>query len=259
MNKTAIEWCDLSWNPVTGCKHGCPYCYARKIAERFKGSKAWPQGFEPTYHAKRLFDPEKQKTPQTIFVCSMADIFGSWLAEGWINTVMTAMLRAPGHTYILLTKNPNRAANRLPDFFYQWGEKLLPSKIPHNWWIGASVESSRYTGRIDDLRRVPTENLFVSFEPLLGPVTCEDFPLDLTGIKQVIIGAQTNPFYPVQVSWIKTIEDEADRVGAKVFVKDSLKDWMSGSPLFRRELAWPLNKSTGVPVYVASAKREVNI
>jgi DNA repair photolyase len=47
VNKTAIEWCDYTWNPVTGCKHGCPYCYAWKIAERFKGSKAWPQGFEP--------------------------------------------------------------------------------------------------------------------------------------------------------------------------------------------------------------------
>ena len=41
MNKTKIEWCDYTWSPVTGCKHGCSYCYARKIAERFKGSKAW--------------------------------------------------------------------------------------------------------------------------------------------------------------------------------------------------------------------------
>ena len=32
---TKIEWCDYTWSPVTGCKHGCPYCYARKIAERY--------------------------------------------------------------------------------------------------------------------------------------------------------------------------------------------------------------------------------
>ena len=35
MLKTKIEWCDSTWNPVTGCQHGCEYCYAKRIAERF--------------------------------------------------------------------------------------------------------------------------------------------------------------------------------------------------------------------------------
>ena len=34
--KTKIDWCDATWNPVTGCLHGCEYCYARRIAERFR-------------------------------------------------------------------------------------------------------------------------------------------------------------------------------------------------------------------------------
>jgi len=37
-----IEWAKYSWNPVTGCLHNCPYCYARDIAERF-----YQQKFEP--------------------------------------------------------------------------------------------------------------------------------------------------------------------------------------------------------------------
>ena len=37
MQKSNIEWCDSTWNPVTGCKHGCEYCYARRIAARFGG------------------------------------------------------------------------------------------------------------------------------------------------------------------------------------------------------------------------------
>lgn len=35
MKKTKIDWADSTWNPVTGCLHGCDYCYARKIANRF--------------------------------------------------------------------------------------------------------------------------------------------------------------------------------------------------------------------------------
>lgn len=34
--KTKIDWADATWNPVTGCLHGCEYCYARRIAERFR-------------------------------------------------------------------------------------------------------------------------------------------------------------------------------------------------------------------------------
>lgn len=34
--KTKIDWCDATWNPVTGCLNGCTYCYARRIAERFR-------------------------------------------------------------------------------------------------------------------------------------------------------------------------------------------------------------------------------
>lgn len=37
MNKSKIDWCDFSWNPVTGCRHGCGYCYAAKQARRFSG------------------------------------------------------------------------------------------------------------------------------------------------------------------------------------------------------------------------------
>ena len=37
MQKTKIEWCDSTWNPITGCRFGCSYCYAAKIAKRFGG------------------------------------------------------------------------------------------------------------------------------------------------------------------------------------------------------------------------------
>ena len=126
MNKTKIEWCDYTWNPVTGCKHECEYCYARRIAKRFGGydgygceadadtvehahiydlkepayikrgergkitNAPYPFEFEPTLHRYRLFKPTTLKEPQTIFVCSMADLFGSWVADKWIEEVFAA-------------------------------------------------------------------------------------------------------------------------------------------------------------------------
>ena len=129
MNKTKIEWCDSTWNPVTGCLHGCEYYYARRIAERFGGcdnpidsrellqpmtitrrnGKAvdapFPFGFEPTLHRYRLDEPY-QRRGLNIFVCSMADLFGEWVPDEWIEEVMNACLLSPQHRYLFLTKNP---------------------------------------------------------------------------------------------------------------------------------------------------------
>lgn len=228
MNKTAIEWCDYTWNPVTGCRHGCQYCYARKIAERFKGSKAWPQGFEPMLHHERLNDPAKMKKPQTIFVCSMADLFGSWVPKLWTDLVFDACLQAPQHTYIFLTKNPSR-------YLFIPGSYLGQK----NFWFGATATGGDRPSmaRIDSLQKLPEGNTFISFEPLLG----NPGPLDLTGIKQVIIGAQTNPFVLPPEGAITTIVREAARVGAKRFFKDSLNgiSFVGGSTFTNnRDLCW---------------------
>ena len=123
MNKTKIEWCDSTWNPVTGCRHGCPYCYAQRIAKRYGGwttsgkkttdnffkdppelqgplllkrndgkvvNAPYPFGFTPTFHRYRLDEPSKKTKGQTIFVCSMADLFGRWVPTRWIVEVLDA-------------------------------------------------------------------------------------------------------------------------------------------------------------------------
>src|SRR5580765_4490984 len=83
-----IEWAQWSWNPVTGCKHDCPYCYARDIAHRF-----YPMRFEPALWYKRLTAPANTPRPEkavqdvsfrNVFTCSMADLFGRWVPSEWI-------------------------------------------------------------------------------------------------------------------------------------------------------------------------------
>src|SRR5699024_6675608 len=145
MNKTKIDWCDSTWNPVTGCLHGCEYCYARRIAKRFGGASEthcnetvgrecqwetsaegkihvlsepiydydhgrnapYPYEFDPTFHKYRLNEYQNKKG-RNIFVCSMGDLFGDWVPDEWIEEVFKACDNAPQHNYLFLTKNPFR-------------------------------------------------------------------------------------------------------------------------------------------------------
>lgn len=221
MNKTKIEWCDYTWNPVTGCLHGCPYCYARKISERFK----WNGGFHPVFHPDRLNDPAKVKKPQTIFVSSMGDLFGDWVPDEWIYDVVKACNLAPWHTYIFLTKNPARY-NRLPAAIFLG-----------NKWFGTSVTKQEDYHRIMSIRSLPDWiKTFVSFEPLL-----EELDLDLYNVNQVIIGAQTNPTIEVTEAMVRPIGAAAGQ-SIPVFCKDSMPKWAK----CRRELLWSVNKSLAV-------------
>ena len=204
MNRTKIEWTDYTWNPITGCKHGCPYCYARNIAKRFP--RAFPNGFEPTFHANRLREPLGLKKSAKIFTVSMGDMFGEWVPEDWTTPIFQVMGSCKQHIFQILTKNPARINTVIS------GDLYSP-----NIWLGTSVENCRALYRIDDLQKVPQFKKFVSFEPLQ-----EYIVPNLTGIDWVIIGAQTNPLILPDWEWIDIIVDESDRHGIPVFVKDSI-------------------------------------
>ncbi len=257
MKKTKIEWCDSTWNPVTGCKHGCEYCYARRITERFRpfdfphmtiegvrqginylskpiimeckdGKEricAYPYGFEPTFHSYRLDEPAQWKEPRNIFVCSMADLFGDWVPDSWIEEVFAACERAPQHRYLFLTKNPNR-----------YGDLARAGKLPQrdNMWYGSTLDSmsaKRYPGRFRD-------NTFTSIEPLTEymDVSLGSFGRD----KWVIVGAETGNRkgkVTPKKEWVDKICEAADITHMAVFMKDSLVP-IVGEENMRREFPW---------------------
>lgn len=254
MNKTKIEWCDSTWNPVTGCLHGCEYCYARKQARRFMGcndideavtgkytyslveplkitrkngetvNAPYPFGFNPTFHKYRLDEPQKWKKPRTIFVCSMADLFGKWVPDEWIEAVFEACEKAPQHRYLFLTKNPKR---------YQ--ELANKNKLPQlsNMWYGTSVTGAN----MKYFSSYGMYNTFISVEPLLEPFSTS---FEANTIKWLIIGAQTgnskNKIVP-RKSWIDFICTKANEDKTPVFIKDSLIPIM-GKENMRREFPW---------------------
>lgn len=237
MNKTAIEWTDFTWNPVTGCRHGCEYCYARRLAQRFTPQNpaidhdctqpgnglheirygrgnAWRYGFAPTLHSHRLTEPVERRKPAKIFVCSMADLFGAWVPQEWIQDVLTFVRRAPQHTFQFLTKNPSR---------------YLGINFPAHAWAGMTVAQLKGV-KVIDMAAISAGKRFVSFEPLLSEP--ED-GLELRGVDWAIIGGLTGPgAKPTPYAWGLKVLAACRRAGVPVFVKDNL-----GWPLKLRE--WP--------------------
>ena len=258
MNKTKIEWTEMSWNPVTGCKHGCPYCYAERVAKRFGGwtssgellhenygkspavldkpmlversfgkvSKApYPFDFEPTFHRYRLDEPAKRTNPQTIFVCSMADLFGYWVPTSWIVEVLDACQKAPQHRYLFLTKNPKR-------YIELDHLALLPRQ--DNFWYGSTVTKGE--DQAAWMRDVGC-HWFLSIEPLHGPVdlTAGTGPMP----EWVIIGAETGnrkEKIAPEYEWIRQIVSDCKTFDIPVFMKDSLEPFWTGKLI--TELPW---------------------
>ena len=235
MEKTKIDWCDSTWNPVTGCRHACEYCYARGIARRFgkmipdeSGQKdpgmhrleapiahnPYPYLFEPTFHTYRLDEFAKKKKSRNIFVGSMTDLFGDWVPDDWISDILSSCKKAPHHNYLFLTKNVKR--------YKEYG-------VPEEafLWYGTTVTKE---AELAFLLQLP-ENSFVSIEPLLGDLHAKDHEEEFSRVRWVIIGAETgnrkNKVIPEE-KWIWDIVDVCKKNKIPVFMKSSLSGIWDG-------------------------------
>jgi len=226
-----IEWCDETWNPVVGCSKvsaGCDNCYAEKMAYRLScmgqpaymstpenpggvvfGEGCWSTG--PSYgqwtgrtalnSVKHFELPFSWKKPRRIFVCSMGDLFHESVPVEWIYKVLTVVAMLPRHTFMFLTKRPERMCEIITDLgrggqphlphvsYPQFGNSETESHISNmlslrleregyhvgwpmrNLWVGTSVEDQKTAdARIPSLLRTQAAARFVSVEPMLGAV-----------------------------------------------------------------------------------------
>lgn len=253
MDKTKIEWADSTWNPITGCRHKCPYCYARGIANRFVSRKgchlvepetyklgddgsetyeineqpyyvddetgkqfrcAYPHGFVPTIHRYRMGEYRDKKRQRNIFVGSMSDVFGEWVPDRWIREVFNACEKAPQHNYLFLTKNPRRYME-----LHHYGE--LP--LRDNMWYGTTVTDPdmEYMGQ-DGHYEFHT---FLSVEPILadfGELSEKSYIPEW-----IIVGAETGSRKDKVIprrEWIENIVEQCRKYNIPVFMKPSLTD-----------------------------------
>lgn len=167
MNKTKIEWCDYTWNPIKGlCPQGCWYCYARRIYERFKLDPR----LEFSVIRGEIGKMDRLK-PSRIFVCSTMEMFHPQVKPEWRDKIFQTFGMFPKHTFIVLTKCP----------------ELIDRPMPPNVWLGASVTAAKDAWRIREIYKIAAEVRFVSLEPLF------EFPgdADWSMLDWLIVGRLT--------------------------------------------------------------------
>lgn len=216
----AIGYAGYTWNPVTGCKHGCEYCWA----------KSFGMTDEPGLHPERL-EGGCPKAPmygpgKNVLTVDMGDLFGEWVPVDWVTQVLAAIERCPMLNFLLLTKNPKR----LPLFDY-----------PSNAWVGTSVDKQyRVEPAQEALSQVKATVRWFSCEPLLEPLVFSDLSmvnwLVLGGLKATP-GTDYKSFQPPK-EWVDSLSQQARDAGVKLWYKTNLG---TRGPQELPDTGWTLN------------------
>lgn len=213
MNKTKINWTDLTWNPMSGCERvsaGCRYCYAETLAENKRGTRAFPAGFELTIRPHKLREVARIKQPSLVFCNSMSDAFWAKVPDSYRDDIFETIERHPQHRYQILTKRPEEAAR-------YFSRRAVPSSV----WLGVTVEHVSTVHRIDTLRSIAAPVRFISAEPLIGHLG----DVELDGIDWLITGGESG----LHLADPRVARQRAlvERVGRQWRVRDDRKHWVT--------------------------------
>lgn len=301
---STIEWLDrpgtkpATWNPIVAyrdvvdehgntkrlrgwyCEHvhgGCDNCYSEtgNLSGRFMGTKL---PYKPGHrkdvtielHEQVLLMPLKWRTPRTIFVESMSDLYGPWVKDEWLDKIKAVQALTPQHTYIELTKRPERMrdynvarstrgveTDRLAICMIGLLEHTQTPSLPvavtdhnQNWplplknvWGLVSCSTQEDADKfIPILLNTPLAIRGVSAEPLLGPMNLENYlphrlePPTWPKLSWIIIGGESGRnARPMHPDWVRSIKAQCETAGAAMF----FKQWGEWAPHTGSAAAWP--------------------
>lgn len=202
----SIGWVKHTINPIGGLcpeEYRCSYCYVPSFYKRF----GWKT--EPHLKLEAFEQARWRRKPTRYFLCSTHDLFGTWVPPHWIRAILSYVEALKRHTFLVLTKYPERVTNK---------------ELPQNLWLGTTITEQREAVRILCLHLTPVDLHFISFEPLLNKI---ELPLYVWGyIDWIIIGALTLPgghTKQPEGEWVESLVKQADLYKIPVFLKDNLE------------------------------------
>lgn len=219
-----VDWASWTWNPVTGCWHGCDYCYARAIANDERMKDIYPHKFEPTFHESRLKAPANTSFPKelsrpadrNVFVCSMADLFGKWVPDEWIARVFEQVSHYDKWNYLFLTKFPQRLRSVCDDLLHGF---------PDNAWVGCTVDGqARVKTAQESFSGLRAKVRWLSVEPMQERLTFTDMSM----FDWLVVGGKSasayngTPAEQPQWEWVEDLLGQARRAGVAVYFKENL-------------------------------------
>lgn len=249
---TRIQWCHHTFNGIRGCvkvvneradleDSGCSRCYAESMSKRNpKLLGVWGEDGTRVLASDKMWaeplrwnaDAVKAGDRRRVFSYSLGDVFehptkpaNLAVCEAARARLWPLIERTTSLDWMLLTKRPENIMGMVP--------KSWRGRFPDNLWAGASIENQRAAiTRIPVLVQVPAKVLFLSCEPLIGPVDLHLFTRERQGDgssysciagprpKLVIIGGESGGgARPFDIAWARSIIRQCKAASVACFAK----------------------------------------
>lgn len=212
---TNIQWTDETDNIIVvkgggwwcrKCSEGCDNCHACGLnqLDYFGGNHLDYSGGAPELELKMemIKGWARQRKPRRHFVASMTDVFGEWVPQEWIFTMLDGMAAAPAQTFQVLTKRAQIMARQVE----YWLASRCLTRVPDNIWLGFSAEN-QFWFNVRAAQAIKLRNvcrvLWCSAEPLLGPIVpnlctseryggrCDNHPNGCPQLDWIVFGGES--------------------------------------------------------------------
>jgi len=265
MNKTDIEYLDYTWNPIamrcTPVSEGCAHCWHLRMADRLAGNPKICSQYRNAYsggnfvlNTDEVRAPMKLQQRQRIGVQFMGDLFHEHILEEWLWEIFATMAETPQHTYIIITKRPERMCKTLNNPWFWACVEGTCQKRHHDrtgedpsMWLAVhgplpnvigmvTAETQEWADiRIPWLLKTDLACRGLSIEPMLGPVSFRwakwhtysrepgviNGHLDgMMGLSWVILGGESgHGARPMHPDWVRSVRDQCQTAGVPFFFK----------------------------------------
>lgn len=240
---TKIEWTDHTFNAWIGCTKvspACDGCYAENLMDHRYGRVTWGPGEDRKRTSKENWrkplkwnrEAQGKTGPTYVFCSSLADVFDNEVDPIWRRDLFKLIEDTPFLTWLLLTK---RIGNVIKMTDVLAGNPMLPDNVAIGATIANQAEYDRDAYKLREVKeRLEPVFTFGSFEPILGPITMDEYAPDWC-----IVGGETtqgrHKARDADPEWMRSMLSQTRRLGRKFFMKQMARKAPIPADLLVRE------------------------